>query len=153
MNPNKLLGVNTGASKGEIQQAYRKAAKEYHPDINQSPEANEAFIRIREARDTLLKEAENIEAQSSRVAQASDAAQRATSSAIFTQPQSTQHFQYPSSSPHVPTSKEIKEEQALDHAAMQSMRRSLFRRRPVPPRVADHRNKIKTRNNRIIGKY
>jgi len=45
----KELGLRQGASDDEIRKAYRKKAMEYHPDRNNSPEAQEMFIRITEA--------------------------------------------------------------------------------------------------------
>lgn len=44
-----LLGVGYDADKYEIKLAYRKKAKEYHPDLNKSPNATEMFQRINNA--------------------------------------------------------------------------------------------------------
>jgi len=44
-----ILGIRQGASDDEIRRAYRKKALQYHPDRNQSPEAQEMFIRVNEA--------------------------------------------------------------------------------------------------------
>lgn len=44
-----LLGVNFNADKYEIKLAYRKKAKEYHPDINKSPDATKIFQDINDA--------------------------------------------------------------------------------------------------------
>ncbi len=44
-----ILGIAKGASTDEIQKAYRKLARKYHPDINRSPEAEEKFKDIGEA--------------------------------------------------------------------------------------------------------
>ena len=44
-----LLGVNYSADKYEIKLAYRKKAKEYHPDLNKSPNATEMFQKINNA--------------------------------------------------------------------------------------------------------
>lgn len=50
----KILGLQAGASVAEIKRAYRVLAKRYHPDVNNSPEAREQFMRITEAYDYLL---------------------------------------------------------------------------------------------------
>lgn len=44
-----VLGIGPGSSLSEIKKAYRRKAKEYHPDINKSPGASERFIEINEA--------------------------------------------------------------------------------------------------------
>lgn len=44
-----ILGVNYNADKYEIKLAYRKKAKEYHPDINKSQGATEMFQKINSA--------------------------------------------------------------------------------------------------------
>lgn len=48
-----ILGLPSGASKGEIKKAYYKLAKKYHPDISQEPNAEEKFIEINEAYELL----------------------------------------------------------------------------------------------------
>lgn len=45
----KILGVGKNASKEEIKAAYKKLAKQYHPDLNKSPGAAEKFKEINEA--------------------------------------------------------------------------------------------------------
>ena len=49
----KVLGVDKKASQDEIKSAYRKLAKQYHPDINKTPEAQEKFKEINEAYEVL----------------------------------------------------------------------------------------------------
>jgi curved DNA-binding protein len=45
----EVLGVARSASQEEIQRAYRKLAREYHPDVNKTPGAEERFKQISEA--------------------------------------------------------------------------------------------------------
>jgi curved DNA-binding protein len=49
----QLLGVPRTASQDEIQRAYRKLARTYHPDVNKDPAAEERFKDISEAYDVL----------------------------------------------------------------------------------------------------
>ena len=45
----KVLGVTPRATKAEIKSAYRKLAREFHPDVSSSPDANARFVQIGEA--------------------------------------------------------------------------------------------------------
>ncbi|GAA1008281.1 chaperone protein DnaJ 2 [Acrocarpospora pleiomorpha] len=45
----EILGVSRDASPEEIQRAYRKLARTYHPDINKDPVAEDRFKQISEA--------------------------------------------------------------------------------------------------------
>lgn len=45
----EILGLAPGASNSEIKSSFRKLAKQYHPDVNDSPEAKKKFIEIHEA--------------------------------------------------------------------------------------------------------
>lgn len=47
------LGVSESASESEIKKAYRKLARQYHPDVNKSPEAEEKFKEINAAYEVL----------------------------------------------------------------------------------------------------
>jgi len=55
-----ILGLPANSSADEIKKAYRKKAREYHPDINHSPDAIEQFINITEAYDFLISNYERI---------------------------------------------------------------------------------------------
>ena len=48
-----ILGVGKNASADEIKSAYRKLAKQYHPDLNKTPEAQNKFKEINEAYEVL----------------------------------------------------------------------------------------------------
>ncbi len=39
----EILGVPRNASQDDIQRAYRKLARAYHPDVNKDPSAEERF--------------------------------------------------------------------------------------------------------------
>ncbi len=148
MNHNQLLNVDPTASASEIQTAFRKAALEVHPDHSNSPEAAEAFARIKEARDELMKRAKTVElARDSDSIQASTAAAvKATSNAAFAT--TLAEDLYDGFTPE-----EIIHIQALDQAVYKSRKRSLFGRVKESAELRRHKNKIKTINKRISGKY
>ncbi len=50
----KILGVEKGASKEDIKKAYKKLAKQYHPDISKEADAETKFKEINEAAGILL---------------------------------------------------------------------------------------------------
>ncbi len=49
----QTLGVDRSATSKEIQQAFRKLAREYHPDVNKAADAAEKFKTINEAYEVL----------------------------------------------------------------------------------------------------
>ncbi|MDA0712605.1 MAG: DnaJ domain-containing protein [bacterium] len=49
----KTLGVSRDATQPEIQKAYRKLAKKYHPDINKEKSAEDQFKKVSEAYEVL----------------------------------------------------------------------------------------------------
>lgn len=49
----KVMGVEPGASPKEIKAAYRKLARQYHPDVNKAPDAEEKFKALGEAYEVL----------------------------------------------------------------------------------------------------
>ncbi|CAE7155278.1 lcfB [Symbiodinium necroappetens] len=51
-----VLGVSRDASADEIKRAYRKLARELHPDMNKAADASEKFNEVQEAYDTLSDE-------------------------------------------------------------------------------------------------
>jgi molecular chaperone DnaJ len=48
-----VLGVGRGASPGQIKHAYRRIAKQLHPDLAPAPAGSEKFLEAKEAYDTL----------------------------------------------------------------------------------------------------
>lgn len=52
----EVLGVSRNATQEDIKRAYRRLAKQYHPDINKSPDAQKKFEEIQEANDVLSDE-------------------------------------------------------------------------------------------------
>ena len=49
----KILGVSRSATQDEIQKAYRKLAKQYHPDVNKEKGAEDKFKQASEAYEVL----------------------------------------------------------------------------------------------------
>lgn len=52
----EVLGVSRSASKDEIKQAFRKLARQYHPDVSKAPDAEARFKEINEAHEVLSDE-------------------------------------------------------------------------------------------------
>jgi DnaJ-class molecular chaperone len=142
MNNRELLGVGADANKADIKQAFRKAAKEYHPDLSDSPEAAEAFTRIKEAHDALIKEVESSR-ESATVSASAAHASAATAR--------TMHFAQTTPS-HI-TDEQLAHIQELDALARAAAKRSLFRRNKEPDEVRKHRKKLKTNERRLRGLY
>ncbi len=49
----ELLGLSKDASQDEIKKAYRKLARQYHPDVNKAPDAEGKFKEATEAYEVL----------------------------------------------------------------------------------------------------
>lgn len=50
----EILGVSPDATDEEIRKAYRRRAKQFHPDINKAPDASAKFQLIKRAYETLI---------------------------------------------------------------------------------------------------
>uniref|UniRef100_A0A3Q2E3E6 DnaJ (Hsp40) homolog, subfamily C, member 16 n=1 Tax=Cyprinodon variegatus TaxID=28743 RepID=A0A3Q2E3E6_CYPVA len=56
MDPYKILGVTRRASQAEIKKVYKRLAKEWHPDKNKDPGAEDMFIKIIKSYEILSSE-------------------------------------------------------------------------------------------------
>ena len=50
----EILDVSRDATKDEIKSAFRKKARQYHPDVNKAPDAEEKFKELGKAYETLM---------------------------------------------------------------------------------------------------
>uniref|UniRef100_A0A4W6C787 DnaJ homolog subfamily C member 16 n=1 Tax=Lates calcarifer TaxID=8187 RepID=A0A4W6C787_LATCA len=55
-DPYKILGVSRSASQAEIKKAYKSLAREWHPDKNKDPKAEDMFIKISKSYEILSNE-------------------------------------------------------------------------------------------------
>ncbi|MFZ2445301.1 MAG: DnaJ C-terminal domain-containing protein [Syntrophobacteraceae bacterium] len=49
----EILGIKRGAAQEDVQRAYRKLARKYHPDVSKAKDAEEKFKEINEAHEVL----------------------------------------------------------------------------------------------------
>lgn len=144
MEHSKILGVSNNSSVREIQSAFRKAAMEVHPDLSSSPEAAEAFQRIKESRDKLIAEARKTEAKrdDNYIKQAASAASAVATSSFDEEVDDMFADMTPDEIAHV---------QMLDNLVFNTSKPRFFRRESEE--VTKHRKKLATSRARINGKY
>ena len=51
--PYDILEIKRGATQQEVKKAYRRLVKDYHPDKNKSPDAQEKFVKLTKAYELL----------------------------------------------------------------------------------------------------
>ena len=141
MNYHDILGVSPAASSAEIKQAYRQAAKELHPDLSDSPEAAEAFARIKEAHDALIKDAAQRQ-ESTAVLKSSAKAAAATARTAF---QAARQLETEAA--------ELARLQALDEQVRKAPKHTIFGKTKEPSDVRRHRKKLQTNERRLRGLY
>lgn len=142
MNHREVLGVSNNASQAEIKKAFHEAAKEHHPDLSDSPEATEAFKRIKDAYDALLNDADAPRESVSAVASAARAS-AATASVAFAKPDPQTQL----------SDEELAHIQNLDEQARARTKHSVFGRTKESDEVKKHRKKLKTNERRLRGLY
>lgn len=126
MNPYTVLNIELTATKAEILKAFRKKAREVHPDKNKSPQAAKDFQKLIKARDILLEDSSN----------------------GTTKLKAKKAYQQPKETPKK-SAEEVKKEQNLDRQA--TKKKSLFTKESKE--IKQHRKKIKTAQQRLSGKY
>ena len=65
----KVLGVDPGATADEVKKAFRKLARQYHPDVSKEPDAEQRMAQLNEAH-TVLSDPEKRTAYDALSAQA-----------------------------------------------------------------------------------
>ncbi|MGE0001142.1 MAG: DnaJ domain-containing protein [Fimbriimonadaceae bacterium] len=56
-DPYAVLGLERGASKADVKSAFRRLAREFHPDVSDAPDARERFEEARSAYEAVIGEA------------------------------------------------------------------------------------------------
>ena len=51
----EILGIDRGASENDVKKAFRRLARELHPDVSDAPDADERFREVAEAYEVLSK--------------------------------------------------------------------------------------------------
>ena len=51
--PYEILEIKRGATQQEVKKAYRRLVKDYHPDKNKAPDAQDVFVRLTKAYELL----------------------------------------------------------------------------------------------------
>ena len=57
----RLLGLGVDATEKDIKNAYRKLARDLHPDKNPSPEAAKLFVEVKKAHEYLIENHKRVE--------------------------------------------------------------------------------------------